>query len=79
VTTNNIHGCYEKERLASQIPEGHRLEKKQPKHGYPHPHEKVINTPKKQENNFVKKDSDVMAVRGWGSMHRWTRGWDIGC
>jgi hypothetical protein len=55
VTTNNIHGCNEERKLASQTPEGHRLErKKKPKHGYPHPHEKVINTPKKQENNLVK-------------------------
>jgi hypothetical protein len=44
-----------KKESLQATPEGHRLEeRKKPKHGYPHPHEKVINTPKKQENNLVK-------------------------
>jgi hypothetical protein len=44
-----------KKESLQATPEGHRLEeKKKPKHSYPHPHEKVINTPKKQENNLVK-------------------------
>ena len=47
VTSITYTDAIRREKPASQIPEGHRLEKKEPKHGYPRPGVKVINTPKK--------------------------------
>jgi len=56
MTTNNIHGCYEERKYCKPDSRGTPFRKrKQPKHGYPHPHNKVINTPKKQENNLEKR------------------------
>jgi len=46
---NNIHGCYKKRKAGK--PNTRRTpfrKRKKPKHGYPRPGVKVINTPKKK-------------------------------
>lgn len=56
---NNIHGCHKKRKTCKPDTRGTPLRKKNQS-------TVTTNTPKKQENNLVKRIKMLMVGRGWG-------------